>query len=60
MSKSTAALTGVLFASMMTAWQIWSNGVSADEAMIRFAIYFPFFSIGFYLLSNFLLNRGGK
>ena len=57
MSVFTAAIAGVFFASAMTAWQLWAKGVSSDEALIRFAIYFPFFSVGLYLLANFLNAR---
>jgi apolipoprotein N-acyltransferase len=57
MSKSFAALVGLIFATLMATWIYLSRDASFDEVMVRFAVYFPVFTIGFYLIVNFLVSR---
>ncbi|WP_271077393.1 hypothetical protein [Aurantiacibacter sp. MUD61] len=52
LSLRRAALAGVIYAVVMCIWRYVSSDDTLDELSVKFAVYFVFFTTGFWILYN--------
>ncbi len=59
LSLRRAALAGLIYAVLMSAWRYYDGYRDLDDLEIRFAIYFSIFTLGFWWLYNLVIKRRG-